>query len=738
MVKTFTPMRAYPKLEAFQCRHLFALCVVFLFSNFLSADDQEISETFYELYPIIVTGTRLVDQPFEQPYAFHRVEMDDLDQRIGRTALDRLNYAPGVFVQRTAPNQASPFIRGLTGEQALLMFDGIRLSHAFMRPGPNQYAALVPDVSLSSVDAILGSSSTVNGSDGLTGALDFRLAPAGRGVATGFSPWARTRVDTGNGPTFEGGLDGVSGDWAYSFELSGSSFHDREGGKDFRDRLFGGDYDDIPNTAYDQLSGGARVAYEGFDDHLLELSAGHKRQTNAQRPGGYFANSGKTDRIYRFFDPQEFSYLHLENSWDVASKLVDRLDTKFWWHQFAEEQYRSSVRDQGTANERIRQREYDDTINVFGIDLQATTFLGADDAHELTWGGTYIYEETDNRYRELRTPAGSTDLNLLAPHNPADWPNNATVSDGSTYESIGLFLQDNWRINDRFSLLTGLRYSYYEWSFGDVNGNVDDVTGSLRGTWKVTEEHILFTGVSRGFRAPNLVNLNGNVDRGSSGVAASGNPDLDPERSYTYEAGWKWQKGRNSLSLSVFRTVIDDLIQQDFSLANPVTTNIESAELYGFEAGWDYGMEVGSWQRLALIGSMSLVDATRDIPVVGGTFKDNLSRANRFYGSFGLKAEKDQNWWGLLQLRWHDTYDDVATHPSDPDANDVRLTIAGDPDGSMPGYGILDLMVGWQSDDGNRSVSVFVENIGDKTYREPGSGADGVGRNFGITASVRY
>lgn len=716
-----------------QSAYLLGIGTLNLFANLLHANEEATSDTVFELEPIYVTsGTRLAEDPFEQPYALYRIETDDLNQRNGRTALDQFNYAPGVFVQRTAPNQASPFVRGLTGEQALLMIDGVRLSHSFMRPGPNQYAALVPDVSVSSIDAILGSSSTVNGSDGLTGALDFRLAPAGRGVDKPFSYWASTRADTGNGITWETGIDGISGDWAYSFEIMVSNFHDREGGKDFEDHLLPGDYDGrIPNTAYDQYGGGLRLAYLGFDDHALELNTGYNSQNDAPRPGGYAPNSKDPNRIYRFFDPQEFTYLHLKDTWNVDSQLVDSFQSIVWWHNFSEEQYRSSFRSGGTVT---REREYDDSIDALGIDLQATTYLGEDEAHELTWGGTYIYEETDNSYREFRGPTGLA----LAPYEPENWSNRTSVSDESTYESIGLFVQDNWRINERFSLLGGLRYSYYEWSFGDVSGNVDDFTGSLRGTWRVNETHRVFAGISRGFRAPNLVNLDGNVDRGSSGVPASGNPDLEPEISFTYEAGWKWEDGRNFLSATIFYTEIDDLIQRDFSLVDPVTTNVEGAELYGFETAWDYGAAFGSWQRLALVGSMSLVDATRDIPEVGGTFKDNISRANRFYGSLGFRAEKDVNWWGLFQVRWHDTYDDVARHPSDPDADDVRLTTAGNPDGSMPGYGVFDLIVGWQSDDGNRSVSVFVENIGDKTYREPGSGVDGVGRNFGISASMRY
>ncbi len=569
-----------------------------------------------ELPPVVVSGTRLTDPPFEQPYAFYRTTTEELDLQVGRTALDRFNYGPGVIIQRTAPNQASPFIRGLTGEQTLLMLDGVRFNHAFMRPGPNQYAALIPGVSINSIDAILGSSSTVNGSDGLTGALDFRLQEAGRGVSSLASPWAEFRADTGDGITVNLGLDGVSEDWAYSIEFSGSSFHDRVGGKDHDEHLFGpnqGDTNQIPNTGYEEFSAGLRLAYFGLADHVVELNAGHSRQVDAPRPGGYFENSGKPDRLFRFFDPQQFTYVHLRDQWQIGSPAVERLQTTLWWHQFAEEQFRSSIRDLGSADERVRRREFDDTLNAFGIDVQATTLLGGNDQHELTWGATYIYETTSNSYREFRTPKGSTNPDRLAAFEPQDWPNNTSVPDDSKYTTLGLFLQDDWQITEDISVLAGVRYSRYSWSFGEVDGSVDNFTGSLRGSWFVADDHNLFVGFSRGFRAPNLTNLAGAVDRGSSGNPAAGNPNLEPEISYTYEVGWKWQQERNYFSLSAFKTDIEDLIQRDFSNTGEFT-NVEGADLYGFEAAWDYGIYLAPEHRLSLVGSVSLVEATRDIP----------------------------------------------------------------------------------------------------------------------------
>jgi hemoglobin/transferrin/lactoferrin receptor protein len=689
----------------------------------------------------VVTGTRLADDPFEQPYAFFRTEMDDLDDKVGVTPLDRLNYGPGMFLQRTAPAQSSPYIRGLTGEQTLLMFDGIRFSHAFMRPGPNQYAATIPQYSLGAIDVILGSSSTMQGSNGMTGAMDFRLAPAGRGVDSEASGWGGTRVDSGNGYQVFGGVDGVTDDWAYSLELGGTDFHDRVGGKDYKDHVSGPTSDgEIPNTGYEEYSFGLRLAYTGWEDHLVRLNAGHTHQSDAPRPDGYEANSFSSSRIWRYFDPQEFSYIHLTDSWAIDGNVIDRLETKLWWHRHSEEQFRRRIRtDDDVAapnNKYLRDEFRDDSLDAFGVDVQAITLLGDEDQHELTWGVTYIYENTDNDYEDYRTPLGAApfDPTDLAPHKPEDWQFKTTVPGDSEYTTLGLFIQDNWQVTDRFSLLGGLRYSRYDWEFSGLSGDTDDFTGNLRGIYAVAENHRLFAGVSRGFRAPNLSNLAGSgIDRGSSGNPASGNPDLDPEISLTYEAGWKWSADGNSLAFSVFHTKIDDFILQDVT---DTVVNGDEAELSGFELAWNYGWDLGEMRRLSLTGAVSMVDdATVEKPVGGGGFEtDNISRANRLYGNVGVKYEPNVNWWGLFQVRWHDEYDDVGIG----DSGDVRFTVPGDADGSQPGYGVLDLVVGWQNDVGNRSVNLFVENIADKTYRDVGSGADGVGRNFGLAATFRF
>ncbi|MGB1015709.1 MAG: TonB-dependent receptor plug domain-containing protein, partial [Nannocystaceae bacterium] len=95
----------------------------------------------------------------------------DLDERLPRSAPDALRYEPGVYVQQTAHAQGSPYVRGLTGQQTLMMFDGVRLNNSTFRQGPNQYFFTIDSRTLRRLEVIRGSASTEFGSDAIGGAL---------------------------------------------------------------------------------------------------------------------------------------------------------------------------------------------------------------------------------------------------------------------------------------------------------------------------------------------------------------------------------------------------------------------------------------------------------------------------------------------------------------------------------------------------------------------------------------
>ncbi|MHC5068518.1 MAG: TonB-dependent receptor, partial [Planctomycetota bacterium] len=265
--------------------------------------------------------------------------------------------------------------------------------------------------------------------------------------------------------------------------------------------------------------------------------------------------------------------------------------------------------------------------------------------------------------------------------------------------------------------------------------------------WWLTGAQTLFAGVGKAFRAPNLTNLTGIQDRGSNGVDVLGNGSLDPEVSYTVDLGWTWQVAADVAQVSVFHTTVDDLIQPVYRDDNDdgiiddndsgQMSNVEDATLRGFEVAVDLGLPlwlIPASDRLAFVGSASFVDAEYDLNAAGEVITDNISRANRLYGRLGVEYRAEAGWWLRPQLRWHAAYDEVALQ----DGGDVRLTMAGGDDGSMPGYVVADLGGGWGSADGATVAGVNLENLGNITYREPGSATDGSGFNVAVNVRHRF
>lgn len=712
--------------------------------------------------PIIVVGSvsRLEDPPVYQPYAYYRQDREEIDRANQASPVESLDHTPGVYVQKTAGNQSSPYVRGLTGEQTLLMFDGVRLSHAGMRPGPNQYSSMLPGNAVGSIDVLLGSSGTVQGSDGLTGTLDFRMAEAGRGTAKAASPWASVREDTADGHTFSAGVDGAVGGFLYSVDVSRGSYGDRIGGKDAGDHLYGDaeGFRDIPNSGYEQADGGARLAYVGLAGNRFELSGGRVKQWDSPRADGYYENSGNPRNISRFYDPQQFDYIHARHIF-AGEGSIPRVQTTGWWHRHQEYQIREDLQN-GT---RYRRRETDDQITTIGVDLQLTSRIST---HEVTYGATWYEDRTANDARAYRSPAGNTNPGA-AVYDPAlSQPGTTTLPDGSRYQGLGLFAQDLWSIAPAWDVLVGLRWSRSSWKSdvttdrpgyaaytdGRVEGDASAVTANARVGWHPIEDSTVFAGISQGFRAPNLTNLTGIQSRASNDtIQVQGNPDLEPEKSLTYEIGSKIEQMRDNASLTFFYTRIDDLIQNTYIDTNgngtigagdqSVSSNAESAELAGFELGEDWGVLASSLPTDSRLSIFNVVNATtgeadEQSATTGEVNTVHISRANRVFGLGGITFEPTPVWYLTFQTRWSMAYKEVNVG----DGNDVRHTTfqaKGRDAGAMPGYAVLDLKAGWRWNDTIR-VDGAIENLLDHTYREVGSGIDGSGVSTVVRLTARY
>ena len=91
------------------------------------------------LAPTVVTASRTEQRELDAAYAVSTVTRDEVEQQMLRTVPEALKYSSGVMIQKTTHGHGSPFIRGFTGRQNLLLVDGIRMNNSTWRSGPVQY-----------------------------------------------------------------------------------------------------------------------------------------------------------------------------------------------------------------------------------------------------------------------------------------------------------------------------------------------------------------------------------------------------------------------------------------------------------------------------------------------------------------------------------------------------------------------------------------------------------------------
>ena len=77
----------------------------------------------------------------------------------------------GVWLQETNQGGGAPVIRGLLGNQILIMVDGVRLNDSTTRFGPNQSLNMIDPSIVERVDLIRGANSIVYGSDAVGGVI---------------------------------------------------------------------------------------------------------------------------------------------------------------------------------------------------------------------------------------------------------------------------------------------------------------------------------------------------------------------------------------------------------------------------------------------------------------------------------------------------------------------------------------------------------------------------------------
>lgn len=620
---------------------------------------------------------------------------EQIEEKLAPDMFHALQNEVGIMMQRTAAGQASPFVRGLTGQQVLILVDGIRLNNSFFRRGPNQYFNTIDPGMIQQVEVVRGQGSVLWGSDAIGGVVNLvtRSADTHDGINHGDYNGAEFHqaYNTSDSSSYSRlNVEGRMGDVGV---FGGGMFNSVNN----LDTGFG--FGRQPGTSYQQYAGDVKFQYLMDRDQMLTVSLQHHEQEDVPRsdrfpgfPGD--RNNSNSAGGARFFDPQQrdLAYIRYEALDPIAG--IDALTFTTSYHRQREEQKRGmpTVRTQETDVESVG-------INVVAV-------------HELPEGFGKLSAGVDWYHDDVDSAFGGTASGVIVP-------------DDAYYERFGAFVNWDVAVTENLNATAGVRYETTNTGGTPiiantpvaVNAHFADWVGQVGLVYKLADDVNLVGSISEGWRAPNLDDLmanNPNVLQQGMSVPSL---DLVPENSVNYEIGVKTD-GRLKTQTFVYWMDIDDNIVSIAGGSNTFRSANEDSIVQGVEFSGQYELHEAS----SLYGNFWYTYGKNE--VTGSP----LSRIPPAQGILGLRWDDPCSPTYLAIYTWMVRRQDRLEQVRD--ITDERIPIGG-----TPGYATLNIRAGTTLGDENQHrLSTSLENITDKAYLVHGSGVFGTG----FTARLGY
>jgi len=713
-----------------------------------------------EMQRTVVVESPLSPPKSEPDRASTVVTRRELEERLPRSAPDALRYEPGVYVQQTAHSQASPYVRGLTGQQTLIMFDGIRLNTSTFRQGPNQYFFTVDSRTIHTLEVVRGPASTRYGSDAIGGALITQ--PIEPSLETG----KRKVVTHGRGMMRAGTADHEIGGRA-QLDLSCKGKLGVFGGVGYRDvgQLKSGGMITSPTgapqavpprfeddgktqkgTGFDELTADTRLVWKQSEKLRFTLGYYDYRQLDAPRTDKCPPNTSSDQYCLRYLEQfRTLGYAAMDAAKGPAAAEEVRWTLSFQNQHERREETRGSI----SAAE---DNGLDDVYSVgTGLKLSTHTFQLAEWADLQVLYGTDAYHDWIASERWFYY--SDTDIIDVRPR--------GQYLDGSRYLTSGLWTEVHstlrtsgqnspWKDDKKWRPVIRLRaggrgalvHAHATRQQESESAGINRVWGTGVGSGGVTVQALPWLGfmvnADQGFRAPNLDDLTARQQVGPGFQFE--NADLEPERSTTLEGGVRVNHPWVEFDGWLFQTWIRDKMERESlppdecpeeepaCTGSQWTTRLTNLDGVALIRGVETGTRVFLPRDFFVRATIAYAWGEGDDPAAPGE-RLPLSRIPPLNGTAeaGWRSTK-LGIYGVAALRWAG----AQTRLSIGDAYDVRI-----PEGGTPGFAVVDLRAGYRWDP-HLLVGLVFENVGDAAYRYHGSSINGPGRGLIVNIEMGW
>jgi outer membrane receptor protein involved in Fe transport len=677
--------------KKFNIRYFYS--VLFLFISFhLAAQYNDSTDMQDSIYPralqeVVITANRYGSFRMNTAEAIETLKSKTIEQYQLRTTSEALTNLPGVFVQKTNHGGGSPFVRGLTGNQTLLLIDGIRLSNATVRYGPNQYFSTIDIFGLENIEVLRGSGSVQYGSDAIGGTIQAFSRNINLTEKPVWGSTLLTRIATrGMEQTMHSDVNFSNKKAAFRGGLTWRNFGDLVGG-DTTGRQSPNGYNelDVDFKGKILLSPTSMLTLALQNVHQSDVPVYHKVALE-----NYAINK---------MDPQNrrLAYIRLNHQlhdgiWKSVTITASVQQT---------EEGRVSRK-----NESAILRTENDKVHSFSFSTDAVASKGN------CWTANSGLEVYNDRVKSVRT---DTDLSANEPV-----AKRGLYPDGATMTSIAAFTMHTFDLSD-WILTSGARFNSFiiqveDKAIGKTRLTPSAIVGNVAVLRKLTSSSNVFVSANTGFRAPNIDDL------GTLGIVdfryETPNFDLKPEHSWQVQLGYKFQGSKLRGEIYVYRNALYNLIvrnrlQGDSIEGYPVyqKENIERAYIQGIESNWDYKL-TRSWLFSGNITYTYGQNITKNEPV---------RRIPPVFGRLAIEYNS-KNWWCSLEWLAAGKQDRLAKG----DREDNRI-----PNGGTPEWDIFTISTGYTLR--HIKFDMRLQNLLNKDYRYHGSGVNGYGRSAVLT-----
>ena len=415
-------------------------------------------------------------------------------------------------------------------------------------------------------------------------------------------------------------------------------------------------------------------------------------------------------------------------------------------------------------------------VKTQGFDVQGT-FL-ASPRNVLTGGFTY-YQDDSADYRTSSTQTNLVGQVVLGARGPAAvvFPTlqplgapsvtKPTRVPNASFSDFGAFAQDEWDLNSKVRLIAGLRLDGYKVNTDATTGyNIDAViagtkpaiapstlpnpngdsisrtafTGDIGLVVKQSERLSFIAHYGRSYRHPNLEEL---LFAGPATIGSiAPNITVGPEKGDNIDLGLKFRSAKVQGSLSYFNNKYSDFISTEITALTASSSvsqaiNFADVRIQGFEgdvqSSWSQGPAIVSVFANAAYNKGEVLKGTNPLTKlsIAGTPQDNITPLKAVAGL--RLSDKKEHFWGEYSFRHQQKVDRVAATLKDSPFI-IFQDLAG-----LAGFTIHRLGVGydWRKDRKSFGLTINMENLGNKFYREQFQFAPARGRSITVGLRVR-